>query len=396
MCPDDSPDLRVSPSPPPRVSPSPRPGRLMRLRGLMRKEFIQIVRDPSSIAIAFVLPLVLLLIFGYGVSLDAKHVPVGLVVEQATPQTSAFSGSFEQSPYFEPLHFSHIQEAEEALRRAEIKGIVWLRGDFDEQLLSGATAPIGVFVNGVDANTARLVQGYVQGAWTTWLLDYARSRGRALTLPVKLDQRVWFNPGLRSRDYLVPGLIAVIMTLIGAMLTALVVAREWERGTMEALMVTPVAIREILLGKLIPYFVLGMGGLLFSVAMAVWVFEVPLRGSLLLLLATSALFLVAALGMGLLISTLAKDQFVAALVAMLATFLPAFILSGFIFDIGSMPAPIQWLTHIIAARYYVAILQTVFLAGNVWSVVLSNALALLLITTVFLGLVRRRTRKRLE
>ena len=195
---------------------------------------------------------------------------------------------------------------------------------------------------------------------------------------------------------MVPGLIAVIMTLIGAMLTALVVAREWERGTMEALMVTPVTIREILLGKLIPYFVLGMGGLLFSVAMAVWVFEVPLRGSLLLLLAASALFLVAALGMGLLISTLAKDQFIAALVAMLATFLPAFILSGFIFDIGSMPVPIQWLTHVIAARYYVAILQTVFLAGNVWSVVLGNALALLLITTVFMALVRRRTRKRLE
>ena len=292
--------------------------------------------------------------------------------------------------------FSTSKTAEEALRRAEIKGIVWLRGDFDDQLLSGTTAPIGVFVNGVDANTARLVQGYVQGAWTTWLLDYARSRGRVLALPVKLDERVWFNPGLRSRDYLVPGLIAVIMTLIGAMLTALVVAREWERGTMEALMVTPVTIREILLGKLIPYFVLGMGGLLFSVAMAVWVFEVPLRGSLLLLLAASALFLVAALGMGLLISTLAKDQFIAALVAMLATFLPAFILSGFIFDIGSMPIPIQWLTHVIAARYYVAILQTVFLAGNVWSVVLSNALALLLITTVFMALVRRRTRKRLE
>lgn len=399
MSPDDSPELHVPPPPRPLSSPSllvGRKARGMRLRGLIRKEFIQIVRDPSSIAIAFVLPLVLLLIFGYGVSLDAKNVPVGIVVDQPSPQTSAFSGSFEQSPYFDPRPFLHIQEAEAALRRADIKGIIWLREDFDEQLLSGTTAPIGVFVNGVDANTARLVQGYVQGAWTAWLRDYTGSRGRALSLPVKLDERVWFNPGLRSRDYLVPGLVAVIMTLIGALLTALVVAREWERGTMEALMVTPVTIREILLGKLIPYFILGMGGLFFSVAMAVWVFEVPLRGSFLLLLAASALFLVAALGMGLLISTLAKDQFVAALVALLATFLPAFILSGFIFDIGSMPAPIQWLTHIIAARYYVAILQTVFLAGDVWSVVLGNALALLLLTAVFIGLVRRRTRKRLE
>jgi ABC-2 type transport system permease protein len=389
----------LSPSPYLRVSASPRQGRKargMRLRGLMRKEALQIVRDPSSIAIAFVLPLVLLLIFGYGVSLDAKHVPLGLVVEYPSPQTTSFTASFQQSPYFDPRHFPHIKEAEEALRRGEIKGIVWMRGNFDEQLLSGETAPIAVFVNGVDANTARLVQGYVQGAWTTWLQDYARAQGKALAIPVKLDQRVWFNPGLRSRDYLVPGLVAVIMTLIGALLTALVVAREWERGTMEALMVTPVAIREILLGKLVPYFLLGMGGLLFSVAMAVWVFEVPLRGSLLLLLATSALFLLAALAMGLLISTLAKDQFVAGQAAILATFLPAFILSGFIFDIGSMPEPIQWFTHIIAARYYVAILQTVFLAGNVWSVVLVNALALVVITGVFMGLVRRRTSKRLE
>jgi ABC-2 type transport system permease protein len=394
-----SPRLPLSRSPSSPLSASPRPGHTalwMRLSGLMRKEAIQIVRDPSSIAIAFLLPLVLLLIFGYGVSLDAKHVPIGVVVEYPSPQVSAFTASFEQSPYFQPRHFPHIKEAEEALRQADIKGIVWMRGNFDEQFLSGDTAPIAVFVNGVDANTARLVQGYIQGAWTTWLMDYARSRGNTLTVPVKLDQRVWFNPGLRSRDYLVPGLVAVIMTLIGALLTALVVAREWERGTMEALMVTPVAIREILIGKLVPYFILGMGGLLFSVAMAVWVFEVPLRGSMLLLLAASALFLVAALAMGLLISTLAKNQFVAALAAMLATFLPAFILSGFIFDIGSMPAPVQWLTHIIAARYYVAILQTVFLAGNVWSVVLINALALIVITGFFMAVVRRRTRKRLE
>ena len=368
----------------------------MRLRGLMRKEAIQIVRDPSSIAIAFVLPLVLLLIFGYGVSLDAKHVQIGIVVDYPSPLTSTFTASFQHSPYFDPHHFSHIQQAEDALRRAEIKGIIWIRGNFDEQLLSGEMAPIGVFVNGVDANTARLVEGYIQGVWVTWLQDYARAQGKSLAMPVKLDERVWFNPGLRSRDYLVPGLVAVIMTLIGALLTALVVAREWERGTMEALMVTPVAIREILLGKLVPYFILGMGGLLFSVAMAVWVFEVPLRGSLLLLLAASALFLLAALSMGLLISTLAKNQFVAGQAAILATFLPAFILSGFIFDIGSMPTPIQWLTHIIAARYYVAILQSVFLDGNVWSVVLSNAVALIVITCVFMGLVRRRTRKRLE
>ncbi len=193
-----------------------------------------------------------------------------------------------------------------------------------------------------------------------------------------------------------PGLIAVIMTLTGALLTALVMAREWERGTMEALMVTPVTIKEILLGKLIPYYILGMGGMVLSVIMAVWQFGVPLRGSLPVLFIASSLFLLVALGMGLLISTLAKNQFVAGQVAIIVTFLPAFILSGFIFDIGSMPLPIQVFTHVIAARYFVSILQTVFLAGNVWQVVLPNALALLLMAAVFFGIIRRKSRKRLE
>jgi len=215
-------------------------------------------------------------------------------------------------------------------------------------------------------------------------------------IPVDLEYRVWFNPALRSRNFLVPGLIAIIMTLIGALLTALVVAREWERGTMEALLVTPIRVREILLGKIIPYFILGMGGLVLSVAMAIWLFKVPLNGSLWLLMATSALFLMAALGMGLLISTLARNQFVAGQVAIITTYLPAFILSGFIFDINSMPWPIQGVTHLIAARYYVSILQSIFAAGNIWSVIIPNSLALIIMSAVFLLLVKRRTRKSLE
>ncbi len=229
-----------------------------------------------------------------------------------------------------------------------------------------------------------------------WLSKYAIARGKPLNMPIVMEQRIWFNPELRSRNFLVPGLIAVIMTLIGGLLTAMVVAREWERGTMEALMVTPVSVREILLGKLIPYFFLGMGGMSLSVGMAVWLFQVPLQGSLWVLFGTSALFLLAALGMGLLISTLAKNQFVAGQVAIITTFLPAFLLSGFIFDIGSMPSPIQWITHLIAARYFVAILQTVFLAGNIWPVIIVNSLALLFMAIIFFALVRRNTRKRLN
>ncbi len=368
----------------------------MRMRGLVRKEFLQVMRDPSSIAIAFLMPVVLLLLFGYGVSLDAEHVPVALVVEHPDADTAGFTGVFRQSRYFRSVDFSGMSAAEEAMRRGLVDGIIHLREDFSRRLREPGGAPVQVIVNGIDANNARLISGYVEGAWSTWLRKTADAGGISLDMPVQVEQRVWFNSELRSRNFLVPGLIAVIMTLIGALLTALVMAREWERGTMEALMVTPVTMREILLGKLIPYFLLGMGGMALSVIMAVWQFGVPLRGSLPVLFISSSLFLLVALGMGLLISTLAKNQFVAGQVAIIVTFLPAFILSGFIFDIGSMPPPIQVFTHVIAARYFVSILQTVFLAGNVWHVLLPNAFALLLMAALFFGIIRRKSRKRLE
>jgi ABC-2 type transport system permease protein len=373
-----------------------KPGRLLRIKGMIRKEWLQVIRDPSSIAIAFFLPLLLLLIFGYGVSLDAKNIRLALVIEQADSQSLDFAGGFYQSPYFAPEAMTSIQEAETALRESRVDGIVWLRHTFGRDYLRKESPPIGVLVNGVDANTARLIEGYVQGIWFGWLEQQAERAGRKLQSPVQLEQRIWFNPQVRSTDFLVPGIIAVIMTLIGALLTALVIAREWERGTMEALLVTRISVPEILLGKLIPYFILGMGGLLLSLLMAHYLFHVPLRGSLWLIMAVSALFLLVALGMGLFISTLFKSQFVAALVAMVSTFLPAFILSGFIFDIRSMPPFIQGLTHLIAARYYVTILQTLFLVGDVWSVVLPNAAALAGMALFFHGMVYRKTTKNLE
>jgi ABC-2 type transport system permease protein len=382
------------------MSPAPeqvnRGGGRMRLRGLMRKESFQILRDPSSIAIAFLLPVVLLLIFGYGVSLDAEHVPVALVVEQPSADTASFTARFQGSRYFAPMYLHDLRDADAALMARRVDAIIHLRSDFARQLRQPGGAPVQVIVNGVDANTARLIIGYVQGVWQKWLAQEASGRGQPLNSALRVEQRVWFNSELRSRNFLVPGLIAIIMTLIGALLTALVMAREWERGTMEALLVTPVTMQEVLLGKLLPYFVLGTGGMALSVAMGVCLFGVPLRGSLALLFVASSLFLLAALGMGLLISTVTRNQFVAGQVAIITTFLPAFILSGFIFDIGSMPRVVQWITHIIAARYFVAILQTLFLAGNVWSVLVPNALALLLMAALFLGMSRRKLRKRLE
>jgi ABC-2 type transport system permease protein len=368
----------------------------MRMRGLVRKELLQVIRDPSSIAIAFLMPVILLILFGYGVSLDAEHVPIALVVEHPDAETAGFTSVFRQSRYFSPVGFREMKGAEDAMRRGLVDGIIHLRADFSRRMRDAGGAPVQVIVNGIDANNARLISGYVEGAWSIWLRQEASAGGVDPGVPVQVEQRVWFNSEMRSRNFLVPGLIAVIMTLIGALLTALVVAREWERGTMEALMVTPVTMKEILLGKLIPYFFLGMGGMALSVIMAVWQFGVPLRGSLAVLLTSSSLFLLVALGMGLLISTLAKNQFVAGQVAIIVTFLPAFILSGFIFDIGSMPAPIQLFTHVIAARYFVEILQTVFLAGNVWPVILPNALALLVMAALFFGIIRRKSRKRLD
>ena len=367
-----------------------------RLRALLRKESLQIVRDPSSIGIAFVLPLVLLLLFGYGVSLDARAVPIALVVENPTPDSASFAGAFAESPWFTPYILTDYPAAVTALLNGDVQGIVRLRPDFARQLHKPDGADIQVIVNGVDANTARLVQGYLQGVWQAWLTQRLKQQGRELKAPVLLEQRLWFNPEVRSRNFLVPGLIAIIMTLIGALLTAMVVAREWERGTMEALMATPVTVAEILLGKLLPYFALGMGGLGMALAMAVWLFEVPLVGSLWVLLVCSALFLLLALAMGLLFSTIARNQFTAAQIALIATFLPAFILSGFVFDIGSMPPAVQLLTYLVGARYFVAILHTVFLAGDLWGVILPNMLALALLTAVFAGVTRRLTRKRLE
>ena len=373
-----------------------RGGATMRLRGLIRKEFIQIVRDPSSIAIAFLMPLVLLLLFGYGVSLDAEHVPVALVVEQPNHDTASLASAFEGSRYFAPVRFQDMREATAALLAGRVDGVVRLRANFSERLRRPDGAPIQVIVNGVNANNANLIEGYAQGVWTNWLQHYAEARGQDLAIPVQIEQRIWFNSELRSRNFLVPGLIVVIMTLIGALLTAMVMAREWERGTMEALLVTPVTVREVLLGKLIPYFLLGTGGMALSVAMAVWLFGVPLRGSLWLLFLTSSLFLLVALGMGLLISVAARGQFVAGQVALIVTFLPAFLLSGFIFDIDSMPGIVRMITHVVAARYFVAIMQTLFLAGDLWSVMVPNILALMAMAVIFLGITWWRSRKRLE
>jgi ABC-2 type transport system permease protein len=373
-----------------------RGGGIMRMRGLVRKEFFQVVRDPSSIALALIMPVILLIIFGYGVSLDAKHVPIAVVLEDNSSEAASFVAELQGTDYFEPVIVSNAIVATEEMMLRKVQAIVTIRPDFARNLNTYPDSDIQVIVDGTDANYARLIQGYLEGVWNRWIEHRAQTGGKRIGVPVQIQQRIWFNEEVRSQNYLVPGLIAVIMTLIGAFLTAMVMAREWERGTMEALLVTPVRMREVILCKLITYFVLGAGGMLLSVAMAVWVFHVPLRGSFAVLCVASSLFLLAALGMGLLISSVTRNQFVAGQTALITTFLPAFLLSGFIFDIASMPLIVRGITHVIAARYFVAILQTVFLAGDIGSIVVPNSVALLVMAIVLFGLVRVKSRKRIE
>ena len=369
----------------------------LRVAGLIRKETRQVVRDPSSILVAAVLPLILIFLFGYGVTFDPRFFTIGLVVEQPTPEAGSFTAALSNSPYFRIQTARDRRSFEQDLVAGDLHGIVTLPASFAEQAYRGETAPIQVIVDGSDPNTADLVRNYIQLLWANWLEQESISRGpHLLPTAVELEPLVWFNPEISSRNYLVPGSVAIILTLIGALLTALVVAREWERGTMEALLATPIGIVELLVGKLVPYFLLGLGSMALSTATAVLLFGVPFRGSFLLLGLVSALFMWAALGQGLLISTVTRNQLVAAQASILSAFLPAFYFSNFVFEIDSMPWPLQLISYAVPARYFVSTLQTLFLAGDIWSVILPDLVGLFVIAAVFFALTVAKTRTRLE
>jgi len=368
----------------------------MRMRGVLRKEVLQLLRDPSSIALAIVMPLVLLFIFGYGVTLDAEHVPIAIVIDDSGSAARELAAQFDLSRYFETRHLKSMAEAVDLLRNRRIDGIVHVQSDFSSRLRQGRQAPVQLIVNGIDANRARLIEGYAQGVIGIWR-EQLLAQGEAVPGPVvSVAQRIWFNETAESRNFMVPGLITLIMTLIGILLTALVVAREWERGTMEALLVTPLRRMELLLSKVLPYYALGMMGMGLSVLVAVTVFQVPLRGSFWALALLSSLFLLASLGFGLLLSAAIRVQFVAAQISIVAGFLPAFFLSGLLFDLESTPRFIQIISHLVPARYFVTISHTLFMAGDIWPVLLPNALVLTLMAVFFIGLAFRKITKRLE
>jgi ABC-2 type transport system permease protein len=394
----------VAASPPaPTSPPAPVPpdapagkdtGARRRFAALMVKESVQIVRDPSSILIAFVLPLILLFLFGYGVSLDANKVEVGLVVEAASEPAESLAAAFEATPFFKVRRGRDRRGFEAELIASKLRGVIVIPASFGEDFQRDpGAARIQVIADGATPNTAKFVENYAQGVYRNWL---DQRTGGAMAPPIELEPRVWFNPELTSRYFLVPGTVAIVMTLIGTLLTAMVVAREWERGTMEAMMATPISVIEMLAGKLIPYFVLGLASMAICTLIAVTLFGVPLRGSVLALFAISSAFLFPALGQGLFISAVTKNQFVASQAATLSGFLPAMLLSGFVFEINSMPQVIQWITYIVPARYLIPSLQTVFLAGDIWPLFLRDIAAMVAIGAVFFAIAAVNTKKRLD
>ncbi len=372
-------------------------GRRRRIRALVKKEIFQIVRDPSSILISVVLPLFLLFLYGFGVSLDMDHLKLGIVVEDTSPEARSLLQSFTDCPYFVSKVAPDRRLLTEDITRGSLRGLVVIPSYFSQFLYeSSHKAPLQVIADGSEPNTANFVLNYAQGAFDIWRKQRKIEEGYPNFPRAEIESRVWYNEQLESRFFLLSGSLAIIMTLIGTLLTALVVAREWERGTMESMISTPVGVFELILGKLIPYFLLGMMSMVICIFVSVVGYGLPLRGSLWLLILVSALFLFSALGLGLLISTLSKNQLNAYQISIITGFLPAYILSGFLFEIASMPKWIQYLTFILPARYFVKCLQTLFLVGNVWSYILINIVPMVLMGAIFFLITAKITRKRLE
>ncbi len=340
-----------------------------RVWAIARKEFIHIMRDPRSLGMAIAIPMLLLVLFGFALTLDVDNVPVVVWDQSGTHASREFVSQFAGSHYFNiRAHVRSYREVERAIDSGQALAALIVPSDFADQILAGRDVPVQMIVDGSDANTATIAMGYARVVAFIYsqqvaLREVQRVGGKALAAPIEVRPRVWYNPDMESRNYIIPGLIAVIMMVIAALLTSLTVAREWERGTMEQLISTPVRGPELILGKLLPYFAIGMLDVLLAVLMGELIFHVPLRGNVALLFGMAAIFLAGALSLGMLISIVTKSQLLASQLAMVLTFLPSFLLSGFMYAISNMPRPLQIITHLIPARYFIALLKGIYLKG---------------------------------
>ena len=366
-----------------------------RLLAIARKEFLQVRRDARSLYLAFVLPLLLLMLFGYAISFDIRNIRMAVLDHSRTAASRELIESFESSGYFTLVgHLDRQAEADRMLGEGRARLVLVLPPSFAADLGSGRQAEVQVLLDGSDANTATIALNYadaiVAGYSTRMIL-----RGRSVTLPVHAENRVWYNETLESRNMIVPGLVAVIMSIIAAMLTALTIAREWERGTMEQLAATPVHRLEVVIGKLLPYVGIGLFDVALATGLGLVIFHVPFRGDVLLLAVMTLMFLIGALGLGMFISAAMKSQILATQVAIIATFLPALLLSGFIFSIGTMPWILKAVSRVVAARYYVSVTKGIFLKGVGIDVLVVDGVAMVLFAAVGLGLAIRVFRKEL-
>jgi ABC-type multidrug transport system ATPase subunit/ABC-type multidrug transport system permease subunit len=370
---------------------------IRRWLAMCRKEYFQIVRDPSSILMAFVLPMIMLFIFGFGLNLDSAKIRLGIVMNDKSPDARHFENAFLYSPYIDVIPLENQSDAAKQLTAGNIRGFVMIQPNFGvRNKQPNGIAPVQLITDGAETNTANFVTSYATGAWLKWQELKGLETATPTHETVSIESRYWFNPGAISRYFLVPGSIAIIMTVIGALLTSLVVAREWESGTMEALLSTPITKMEFLLSKLVPYYLLGIISMIVCTLIAVTVLRTPFHGSILLLFILTSLFLGCALGLGLLLSTATRNQFNAAQAALNIAYLPAMMLSGFVYEIHSMPVIVQAVTYLIPARYFVSSLQTLFLAGNIDGLLFKDALFLFVSALIFLGVTYRITPRRLD
>lgn len=365
-----------------------------RLLAMVRKETRQLARDPSTYLIAVAMPMILLFLFGFAVSLDTAQTRVALVMEDSSAPALELAQSYRASRYFHVESFRNRQDARAEMVRDRVRGMIVIPQDFGETTKSGRIPSIQVVTDGSQPNTAQLLSAHADGVFQNWLAAEARAAPGAPRIEV--SPRMWFNPGIESRLFLVPGSIAIVMTLVGSVLTALVIAREWERGTMEAILATPITMPEFIASKVIPYYFLAIGSMTICTVLAMTVFGVPLRGSIIALYLVSSAFLMPALGLGLLISAVTKNQFAAAQISTVVSFLPTFLLSGFLYEISSMPIWIQAITYLVPARYLIPSLQTIFLTGDVWSLLIPNTLIMLGFGLFFFFMSFRATRRSLD
>lgn len=367
-----------------------------RFLAIARKELIQLRRDTRSLVLAFVLPLMLLVIFGYAISWDIRDIETAVLDEDCTAQSRELMEAFRASGYFRVTRdLNRSADVVDVLDRAAVQLVLVIPVGFAADVGSGSPAQVQAIVDGSDANTATIVLNYARAVVQSHGLDVALE-GRTLERPLAAASRVWFNEELSSRNMIVPGLVAVIMMIIAAMLTSLTIAREWERGTMEQLAATPVARLEVVLGKLVPYVAIGLIDVVLSAGLGVVLFGVPLRGSPFLLMALSFFFLIGALGLGMFISAIARSQLLATQLAMIVTFLPAFLLSGFMFAVEVMPRGLQLVTYLIPARYFLVVTRGIFLKGVGVEVLRTQGLLMIAFALIGVALATVNFRKELE